>query len=342
MKILWLYKYSDKYNFDHWFHMDFVKSMRNNGVDIWAYGPELHVEYSELCISQYYKNINLSHIYELFNFDVIVLNTKSRMFDYYNPHTDESRDCWLPMDLNYYPKPKVVLEEDYHYEKNDNWYKEIRSSLVIQRHFNNYKIQKERGQVKTFWLPFSVDTDIFKPNYSINRKNLICFSGNKPAHVYPFRHKACEILKTAGISTFIDFDKDVPDSLRYSNNNIIKDFDCKMKEQDYIKCLQDYVCHLNGSSIYNVTPAKMFEIMSSGSVLFTNENDEYGLKELFDEESYVTYKEDFSDIVIKANRIIKDTSYTKQVAEKGLKCIKERHTKEIRIKEMLNLFRKEL
>jgi len=338
MKILWFYKYSDRYNFDRWFHLDLVRDIKKY-IPIYAYGPDIHNRYSDICLQKYNENITLKELYEQFKFDVIIINTKSRMFDYYNPHSNIAKGSWLPKDFKYFNKPKVVIEEDYHYEKNDDWYNEMNISLVMQRHLNNYILQKQRKKVKTVWLPFSVNENVFKPNYNINRINLICFAGNKTSIVYKFRKKVCNILTENNAIDFCDIDKDVPNKIR--KITLLKDFNHSLKEEAYIRCLQQYVSHINGSSIYNITSAKMFEIMSSGSVLFTN-NSDYGLKELFYDDSYVTYEEDCSDAIMQARKIIQDKDYREHIAKRGRECILARHTNEIRTKEMINILEKEL
>jgi hypothetical protein len=84
----------------------------------------------------------------------------------------------------------------------------------------------------------------------------------------------------------------------------------------------------------------MFEIMASGSVLLTDEADDYGLKELFVDESYCTYKRDGSDVSEKASMIINDSAYRDSVTKKAVQCIQEKHTHETRAKELIAIITK--
>lgn len=325
MNILWLYRYEKSYNFDHWFHMDFAKVIsKYPGTTLMAYGPELDKKYPELVVLTYRPDITLEVLHRTYPFDVVIMNTKSRMFFDYNPplvtkKEEDPAKQWLPNDIRTFGAPVIMLEEDYHYEIGDSWYQNY-ANLVIHRHYYNYNVCKDRGNVKTVWLPFSVDTNVFKPNDAVPRKRRICFSGSCAEHVYTFRARAKNLLDKA---------------------SLLANFEQQCKEENYVLCLQNYIAHLSGSSNFYVTPAKMFEIMASGSVLFTNRSDKYGLDKLFPDGSYCTYNEDGSDVVSTANQIINDRQYQSSIVASALHCIREKHTNEIRIGQMLDIIKEE-
>lgn len=319
MKILWFYKYDKLYNFDHWFHMDFARELSKNGAEVRAFGPNLEELYKDMIVCGYDEKLDIWDIHKKFPFDVMVLSTKSRMFDYYNPNTDRAEGCWLPKGTHFTGIPKVVLEEDYHYERSDHWYHKLNIDLVIQRHYANYIRQKDLGETKCTWLPLSVNTEIFKPNPNIIRTNKIAFAANSNANIYPLRTKGKEVLKRQGL---------------------LHDYHNKAKEHLYIECLQKYVAFLSCSSVYHVTPAKMFEIMATGGLLLTNNSTKYGLKQLFPNGSYITYKEDLSDLVDKARWIIENKEEVKTIAESGRQCILDRHSDEVRAKQLIEILEK--
>jgi len=135
MKILWLYKHSDAYTLDKWLHLEYVRYLkRHPGIEIIAYGPNVIENYPDLAPIAYDSTKTLAEIANQFPFDVIIVNTKSRMFDYYSPKQEDARGCWLPRDFKSYPRFKVMIEEDYHYEPNDDWYAEIGFNLMIQHY----------------------------------------------------------------------------------------------------------------------------------------------------------------------------------------------------------------
>jgi len=108
-----------------------------------------------------------------------------------------------------------------------------------------------------------------------------------------------------------------------------------VREQEYIKCLQEYVSHLNGSSTFNLNIAKMFEIMASGSVLLTDRVE--GIDELFPSDSYCSYKRNYEDLIPKAKKIINDIDYRNSIIDNGLKCIAEKHTHKVRARQLIDI-----
>jgi len=321
MNILWLYKYAAGYNFDHWFHMDFANVLKNTeGVELMAYGQDLEKGYPELAPHAWSPDITLQDIKQWFDFDVIIMNTKSRMFENYRPalfpYGEEMRvNCWLPKDLPSSNIPKILIEEDYHYEKTDEWYVEQRIDLILQRHYSQ-SLRTENIPMK--WLPISVDEKTFCSD-GRERIKQICFAGSCSHEIYVHRKRVREILQPL---------------------NMLINFEQQKKESDYVDCLKSYVSHLCGSSIYHITAGKMVEILASGSILFTNDSDKYGLQLLMPRNTYVTYKEDYSDVIEKAKKILNDDSFVKETTEKARKVILERHTNDIRAKELIDIIKK--
>lgn len=313
MKILWIYKYSSSYNFDKWFHLEYVRWMKNHGIDIVAYGPEIHIGYPDICCFAYDPNLSWKSILQKTKADVAILNTKSRMFDYYSPHTKTAKGCILPNDFaSSKDIPKIMIEEDYHYETDDNWYHDVGIDLILQRHHSQFL---RKGKVKNMWFPFSVDISIFKPS-GIQRKNRLCFVGHDTS-AYPERKAICSILKNTNTADWFNGQQKINDN--------------------YVRCLQEYVAHLSTSSMYNITAAKNFEIMSSGSLLVTDRFS--GIDELFPADCYCAIDKNGKDIMQKLHKILTQPEYVRQKVQNGLACIKEKHSNEIRTEQLINIIK---
>jgi len=319
-KVLWLYQFISQYNYDHWFRIDFIKAIFDSeDVDVRAYGLGMDEAYPNISL-KYNQNKLLSDIKKEFDFDIIISNTKSRMFERYVPPLlgkELLHNCILPKDFATWNKtPKISLEEDYHYEIDDSWYVENNIDLILQRHYSQF-CRKEN--IKKLWFPFSVDAEVFKSDKR-KRINKICNAGSTQGKVYPSRNKIVKILEPMG--TLVDFDR-------------------KLVDNNYLECLKKYISHICCPSIYFITAAKILEISSSGSLLFTQESNKYGLNELFPKNCYFSYKEDLSDLKRKVFTILHDSDWVKETVNNALKCIQEKHTNEIRIKELKEIIKNE-
>lgn len=331
MRILWLYKYFPLYDFDHFLHMSFAKFIASYpGVYLKAYGPDLEKGYPLITLDPYHSSITLADIHQYYPFDIIVVNTKSRCFGYYNPKENEAKDCWLPKDFKTWNlTSKIVLEEDFHYESDDDWYEDMGISLILQRHYSQ---SLRQNNIPMKFFPFSVDTGYFNSwsTETIIKKSLlslpyvrekkICFVGNCEDEAYKYRKTATDILL---------------------NNNLgISYRGSKKINGEYLEVLRKYIGYISCGSTYEICAAKNFEIMASGGVLFTNKF--AGIELLFPENSYCSYKNDGSDVLEKGHKLLNDHNYTIEILQNARKCIFQKHTHDIRILEMLEIFKKEI
>lgn len=331
LNILWLYGSVPKFDaINHWYHTGFAKILANKpNVNLLLYGYNMEKLYPDMAKIPFNAELTGKELKKEFNFDIIIMDNKNR-FAYSRTLKERRarkvRNFWLKPEFfdGLDNIPKIFLEGDYHLHFKMNlsgektWYQDRKVDLLLVRHKTavDYHIDKT---LPIQWFPCSVNDKIFKPNMRIERKNKICLISGYGLNYYSYRTTAGNILKNHG-------------------ENLIDIYDKRFIGRNYIKNLQSYICHLSGSSVRHITPAKMFEIMASGSVLFTDEGDEYGLKDLFPDDSYVTYnKKDYSDTIEKAQKIINNPDFRKHLTTKALQCIKEKHTHEIRAQELLDI-----
>jgi len=315
MKILWLFRYKPHWDWNRWFHMDFAEELaKQKGIELKSYGKGMTSSYPQFDLQQYSPSTSIEKLRQKFKFDIIIMDGRARMVT-----TNRSKNTILPKNFDEFKDtPKIMIEGDYHNYKDFNWFLKRGVNIILHRHKNNVeKGEKNLPNIKHIWFPCSVDNTIFKPNPNINRVNKFCFIGGL---------NCCYIHRKKAIN-------------KLNKQNLIEVLHHRLKGQSYVNCLQSYVSHVNGSSLFNIETAKMFEIMACGSVLFTDEGKGDGLKRLFVEGSYVTYKRDFSDIISKARKILNNVKYRKNITSKAIDCINKRHTHTIRAQELLKIIK---
>ena len=319
LKILWLYGSINKWDdINHWYHLDFAKTLKNQpNVNLLVYGYKLHTLRPDLATIPYNENITAKDLKELFDFDVIILDNKNRFYK-----SPGNRDTlWLKPEFfdGIDNIPKIMLEGDYHlhfkHPDEESWYRDRKIDLLLVRHKTSLLYHNDNN-ISIQWFPCSVDNTVFKPNPDIEREKKICLIGGYGINFYIYRNKAGKKLEPT---------------------NLIKIYKGRLLNEKYPQCLQSYLSHISGSSTRYITASKMFEIMSSGSVLFTDEGNEYGLDDLFPQGSYVTYKRDGSDVIEKAKKIIYDEDFRNSIVNKGLETIAKKHSHVIRAQELIDI-----
>lgn len=338
MKILYLWHYKKTNNYDHYLNVDFANFIKHYpGIELMGYGLDFEKGYPDLAPIAYNPNITLEDIYKEFLFDIIIANTKGRAFEYYNPHTSTDKGTWFPKDFSVWTKTKkLVIEEDYHYEADDLWYKEMKFDLILQRHYSQ-SLRQNRVPMRFF--PFSVDISVFNSYKTevphINkiiylptqnqRIRKIAFVGHNADKTYTCRFEAIKELVKHGLG--VNFS-----TAEVGNRRKI--------DGEYIEVLRQYIGYISCGSTYEICAAKNLEIIASGGILFTNKFK--GLELLLPEDSYVLYKEDMSDIVEKARKVINEPDYCAEIVKNGRETILEMHSHEQRVKELLHIIEKEL
>lgn len=333
MKILWIYnQHHSSLEYDHWLHMHFAEYFNKiDGIELRSYGTNLQNYSSSL---EYNKDKTLSDIYKEFNFDIIIVNTKGRCFDYYDPYKEIYGECLLPVDFKEWNKnQKIIIEEDYQYETESGhkWYTE-HFDLLINRHKSNHTIASSRGGIKCEWMPFSVDVNTFKPSKEIdfcedrrnksNRINKVCFLGNSDHEIYSDRREAIGLLEAEGL---------------------IDNFGASRTNDEYIKTLQSYKMALCGVSTCDLTPSKIFEIVACGAFLVVNptslgRDDKTGIQELLPC-AFADYNE-FDNIVTTVKLFFNESWYMNSRIERGLWWIESKHKHEIRINQLIEMIKK--
>jgi len=276
----------------------------------------------------YDKKILLADIVRELKIDVVILDTKGAAYHNYLPdllYHDKHKGhiYWLPRDFAECDVLKLCIEEDFQYETSYNWHDAHGFTAILQKHIIHTLMD---SSMPIYTFPFSVDTESFKPS-GRPRAAKVGFAGTQVAgnaisggSVYLPRELAYGALQSSGLLA--------PESTPGGQH---------IEGDAYLEYLQQYAAYLSCGSIYRLTPAKMVEIIASGGILVTDKT--YRLDRMFPDDIYLTYNETASDLVEKVKELFNDPDRMKTMVEKGLKCIKEEHSHEVRIKWLQEIIR---
>jgi len=317
MNILWIEAPQRCGRYDDWLHTKFAERI-GDYENIYFYGKGLIHPKAPI---GYDKDVTMDYLVGELKLDVVIVDTINAAWDYYKPVTlngDRYGEI-LPKGFESCKVKKVCIEEDFHYETNTDWHESMGFEYIIQRHYS--QAQRKMG-LEFKYLPWSVDTKVFEFRYQ-GRGDKIGFAGtidvkndmSGQTSIYIYRESAIRELEKAGL-----FPKAC--SHHYIHG-------------EYIEYLRRYIGYISCGSLFDLTSAKMWEIMASGGILLTNKMS--GLETLFTEGSYITYENDASDIVDKAKALLKDEALQFRIRDKAISCINRYHTHEIRAKQLIEM-----
>lgn len=193
---------------------------------------------------------------------------------------------------------KIMIAVDYHKKNRLPFYKSNKFDLIVHRGYINEKIDYPH-----FWLPFSVDLNIFKPNK--NKINKICFTGSI-GKIYKQRIYAINKLQSENLI----------DNLGKTYNN-------------YPNIINKYIGCLSSAEL-NSPYAKAFEIAACESALLTPTF--FNIQKFFPSNAYFLY--DKSNINKIAKFIINNNDIVKYKTSLLKNDIINLHTDEKRIYEL--------
>ena len=203
-------------------------------------------------------------------------------------------------------RPKILIDVDFFYLRERKEDIHILFDLHILRNPVDLKYTKNTNQE---CLPFSVNTSIYYPT-KIKKEN-ICYLGSDYSHpIYKIRKKGCELLN--------------PDIY----------FKLSNKEQAII--YSKHIAALTCGTTLRSIGAKHFEIGAMGIVLFTNNTNEL-MGKYFPNDTYVSYKDDCSNIINLWEEVKSNKEYFLEQAKILAFHIQKYHSHEVRIKELYNM-----
>lgn len=195
--------------------------------------------------------------------------------------------------------PIVLIDVDYCLIRGEpDFYSEL-SNLHLIRHPSDYDWSKCPTVIK---FPFSVNPDIYSYSPSKGRSH-ICFSGATAKYFYSVRQRAIKTVRPVTRKGFSQLDQ-----------------------------AAFYHKHLAGLTDnaypYRYLNAKHFEIPATGTILFTNGQN--GADEFLYPGSFITYKDDCSDIQSLLDDVKKRPSHWAQMAKLGSDHVLAKHNDKAR------------
>jgi len=271
------------------------------------------------------RKINLDFIKKIgnlcTNFNILfakdLMNQKKNMIDYYYDLKPDVMICYaktkkynrLPSNIfRDLPCLKVMIEVDYK-KGMIPWYRKNKFNFIFKR--GSYARRSNTG-IPTTWLPFSADASLFKHSFDIEKRiKKVGFSAtlNK---AYTQRKKVVQKLE------------------EYKLVTIKKIYDPK----EYANFLGSFLIGLDTPERRMTPHGKTFETIASGAVLLTGPF--YGHNTLFDpsKKSFIQFGSKLEGLVKEVHKVINDIDLAKEIVKNSKQTFLERHTDEIRIKEL--------
>lgn len=311
MRILWMYenkpKKNDSSGLAKRIHYGFITKLDQfKNVELKIYGPGQDMPSKYVPIG-YNRSTPFSFLKKRIRPDVVLLYTIGNV------------KKWLPRDFIDAKIPKIMIEVDWWYvlDREMPWYKEWGIDFIIHRG----SITQGAPGVPSTWLPFSMNEDDFTEYQRVklrHRIKSIGFVGRgagarmRGASVYQNRFKCINALQKF---------------------ELIK-VEGKVGHEKYPASIAKYFCCLSDCGRLHSPPAKTFEIMGSGTLLYTDPFK--GFRSLFGQnEVCVFYKNDRSNVVEKAKQItVMDVDELQTIVDTGVKIVNQKHLDTHRITEL--------
>lgn len=238
--------------------------------------------------------------------------------------------AFMGEDWNLITIPKLTLIEDQHNQcmnivKIANTIHKFDYFLVRYRDAF-YKNHPEIGSDRIFWLPHSVDTDFFK-DYKEKKTIHLLTTGSIGKSVYPLREKVYNEMRVSRYYRRVERPKESDDTNKWPIGH------------DYAKLLNSSLISFACNSVYRYPIMKIFEIPACKSVLccdYTKEMADLGFIPNINMLE-IDMDMDIKKFVIKQ---LENKQQLEDIATRGLELIQDRHTIQIRAKQLYNLIRK--
>lgn len=266
------------------------------------------------------------------------IKTKNKLTDNHKKYDAIITDAdfaFLTEDWNKFNAIKGMIVEDSppigqgHGEHQVKWANKNKFDVA----FYKYKVWMERNgknfNGRTFWMPHSININLFK-DYGLKKKYDVLMTGHH-SKLYRTRHAIFNQLQGENFFTAIGRPAEIPKGNVRRNKNIYEG-------KSYAQLLnQAKISIADGVGDYRYPVMKFFEIPASRTCLVSNWWDELGDLGFIPNENMVIADE--NDVKGQMKYLLESGEW-KRIADNGYKLIRERHSTDIRTKEMMECLRK--
>ncbi len=190
----------------------------------------------------------------------------------------------------------------------------MKPDIIFTRSVRDVKdLKRNLNFEKVFFLPFSVETDIYRDmNLKRNIDAMATFTNRQD--VYPLRRKIQTMLNRMPITTF---------TKRAVNDN-------------YINKLNHSKIFTNSGDVgYVALTMKFTEVLSCGTLLITEEPADMKAAGFKNGKHFVVFK-GLDDLKKKINYYVKHEKERKEIALNGMRFVHAHHNNDIRVKQFID------
>ena len=229
--------------------------------------------------------------------------------------TPGSYDLFLFIDdglnyaIPYYLRPNAWWVIDTHLQYNVDLQKSRKFDFVFAAQKDGAAKLKRDGINNVKWLPLAADPEIHK-KHQVNKEYDISFIGH---YAHGPRNKLLQIIKSNFDNVYIGQQFFEEMAKTYSASKIIFN-----------------------RSLKNDINMRVFEAMSTGSLLVTNDVSDNGILEIFQDEQVLVQYSSEAELLKKLKYYLKEEKKREFIAEKGRKNILANHTYTHRMKVLLS------
>ena len=223
----------------------------------------------------------------------------------------------------------VIYMVDYYPRDSEKW----RNDFLIEHKFNAILFPQQHMvdrclkmhstmPVKVFHLPHGVNTDLFKPDLSINKDINISAVMSINTVEYPNRDRILAAIERVKFpAAFL--------------RGIRSWRDQSLGLEKYINLLQRSKLGMQSCDRYGSVAIKHFEIMASGAVLFTDHAHDFQKLGFQGGVHFIGYRnKKVWDIPRLIKEALRDTDRLKEISTNGVEFINQRHTNRHRAEEL--------